>query len=45
MVLSLEAYVGVEGADEGAKLEEQVLVTAAGVEVLSRAPHDERLAS
>ncbi len=44
MVLSLEAYVGVEGDDEGAKLEEQVLVTAAGVEVLSRAPHDERLA-
>ncbi len=45
MVLSLEAYVGVEGEDEGAKLEEQILVTSAGVEVLSRAPHDEHLAS
>jgi Xaa-Pro aminopeptidase len=45
MVLSVEAYVGVEGDDEGLKLEEQVLVTSAGVEILSRAPHDERLAS
>jgi hypothetical protein len=36
---------GVEGEDEGLKLEEQVLVTSEGVEVLSRAPHDEYLAS
>jgi Xaa-Pro dipeptidase len=43
MVLSVEAYVGVEGEDEGVKLEEQVLVTSAGVEVLSDAPHDEHL--
>jgi Xaa-Pro aminopeptidase len=45
MVFSVEAYVGVEGEDEGLKLEEQVLVTAEGVEVLSHAPHDESLAS
>jgi Xaa-Pro aminopeptidase len=45
MVFSVEAYVGVEGDDEGLKLEEQVLVTPAGVEILSRAPHDEHLAS
>jgi Xaa-Pro aminopeptidase len=45
MVLSVEAYVGVEGEDEGLKLEEQVLVTSEGVEVLSHAPHDEHLAS
>jgi Xaa-Pro dipeptidase len=45
MVLSVEAYVGVEGQDEGLKLEEQVLVTDDGVEVLSRAPHDERLSA
>jgi Xaa-Pro dipeptidase len=45
MVLSVEAYVGVEGEDEGLKLEEQVLVTSGGVEVLSHAPHDEYLAS
>jgi len=45
MVLSVEAYVGVEGEDEGLKLEEQVLVTADGVEVLSHAPHDEYLSA
>ena len=45
MVFSVEAYVGAEGEDEGMKLEEQVLVTAAGVEVLSQAPHDVNLAS
>ena len=45
MVFSVEAYVGVEGEDEGLKLEEQVLVTSDGVEVLSRAPHDEYLSS
>lgn len=45
MVFSVEAYVGVEGEDEGLKLEEQVLVTDQGVEVLSRAPHDEYLSS
>ena len=44
MVFSVEAYVGVEGEDEGLKLEEQVLVTSEGVEVLSKAPHDEYLA-
>jgi Xaa-Pro aminopeptidase len=41
MVFSVEAYVGVEGEAEGLKLEEQVLVTEGGVEVLSHAPHDE----
>jgi Xaa-Pro dipeptidase len=44
MVFSVEAYVGVEGDDEGLKLEEQILVTSSGVEVLSHAPHDEQLA-
>ena len=43
MVFSVEAYVGVEDEDEGLKLEEQVLVTAEGVEILSHAPHDEHL--
>jgi Xaa-Pro dipeptidase len=45
MVFSIEAYVGVEGDAEGMKLEEQLIVTDAGVEVLSHAPHDPRLAS
>ncbi len=43
MVFSVEAYVGVEGEAEGLKLEEQVLVTEGGVELLSHAPHDEHL--
>lgn len=42
--MSVEAYVGVAGDDEGLKLEEQVLVTSSGVKVVSRAPHDEQLA-
>ena len=45
MVFSVEAYVGAEGDDEGLKLEEQVLVTSSGAEILSHAPHDEHLAS
>ena len=45
MVFSVEAYVGAEDEDEGLKLEEQVLVTAEGVEVLSLAPHDEYLSA
>lgn len=45
MVFSVEAYMGVEGESEGVKLEEQVLVSSTGVELLSRAPHDERLCS
>ena len=43
MVFSVEAYVGIEGEAEGLKLEEQVLVTEGGVELLSHAPHDEHL--
>ncbi len=43
MVFSAEAYVGIEGEAEGLKLEEQVLVTEDGVEVLSHAPHDEHM--
>lgn len=45
MVFCIEAYVGEVGGSEGVKLEEQVLVTDDGVEVLSHAPHDPRLAS
>jgi len=44
MVFSVEAYVGEEGEDEAIKLEEQVLVTEQGIELLSHAPHDPRLA-
>ncbi len=43
MVLSVESYVGAVGGAEGVKLEEQVVVTPAGPELLSAAPYDERL--
>jgi len=43
MVLSVEAYVGEVGGDEGVKLEEQFIVSAVGNEILSHAPYDERL--
>ena len=45
MVFSIEAYVGAEDEDEGLKLEEQVVVTPDGVELLSHAPHDDRLSN
>ena len=44
MVLCVESYVGRHGGAEGVKLEDQVLITATGPEVLSTYPRDERLA-
>ena len=44
MVLCIESYLGEVGGAEGVKLEEQVLVTATGHEVLSRFPLDLQLA-
>ena len=43
MVLCVESYTGAVGAAEGVKLEEQVLVTSRGCEVLSDYPFDARL--
>jgi Xaa-Pro aminopeptidase len=43
MTLCVESYIGADGGPEGVKLEEQVLVTERGVEVLSRFPFDEAL--
>lgn len=43
MVVCVESYVGRHGGAEGVKLEEQVLITATGSEVLSRYPRDQRL--
>ena len=43
MTLCVEAYVGAVGGHEGVKLEEQVLVTETGCEVLSRYPYEEAL--
>ena len=41
MTLCVESYFGPESGGEGVKLEEQVLVTAHGIEVLSSLPFEE----
>jgi Xaa-Pro aminopeptidase len=38
MVISLESYLGAEGEREGVKLEQQVLITAAGCRLFSTVP-------
>ena len=43
MVLCVEAYIGTEGGREGVKLEDQVLITEDGHELLSHFPFDDRL--
>jgi Xaa-Pro dipeptidase len=43
MTLCVESYIGAEGGADGVKLEEQVLVTERGVELLSRFPFDQSL--
>jgi Xaa-Pro dipeptidase len=41
MTICLESYIGEAGGAEGVKLEEQVLITATGCEVLSRYPFED----
>jgi Xaa-Pro aminopeptidase len=41
----VESYVGEAGGLEGVKLEEQVLVTDTGAEVLSTYPFEDRLSA
>jgi Xaa-Pro aminopeptidase len=43
MVISVESYIGEKGAGEGVKLEEEVLVTEEGVELLSHFPFEDDL--
>jgi Xaa-Pro aminopeptidase len=43
MVVSVESYIGEVGGAEGVKLEEEVLITATGSEVISRFPFEESL--
>ena len=43
MTLCIESYIGAEGGVEGVKLEEQVLVTDTGVELLSDFPFEDGL--
>ena len=43
MVVSVESYLGETGGAEGVKLEQQVLITATGAEVLSRTPFEDSI--
>lgn len=43
MVVSVESYLGETGGAEGVKLEQQVLITANGAEVLSRTPFEDSI--
>jgi Xaa-Pro aminopeptidase len=43
MTLCVESYIGAEGAKEGVKLEQQVLITETGIETLSRFPFEAHL--
>ncbi len=43
MTLCVESYIGEAGGAEGVKLEEQVLVTETGVELISRFPFEDAL--
>ena len=43
MVLSVESYVGAVGGPEGVKLEQQILITEDGYELLSKFPFEEDL--
>ena len=45
MTLCVESYIGAEDGFEGVKLEEQVLITDDGVEVLSQFPFEDSLLS
>ena len=43
MTLCVESYIGADDGMEGVKLEEQILVTATGTELLSRFPFEDAL--
>ena len=43
MVLCVESYIGEVGGQEGVKLEEEVLVTENGIEMISKFPFEEQL--
>ena len=43
MTICIESYSGVDGGAEGVKLEQQVLITADGPQVLSTFPFEDAL--
>jgi len=40
MTICVESYIGEENGAEGVKLEQQVLITETGIELLSRFPFE-----
>jgi Xaa-Pro dipeptidase len=43
MTICVESYIGADGGPEGVKLEQQVLITETGIELLSQCPFEEAL--
>ena len=43
MVICVESYIGEEGGNEGVKLEEQVMITHNGIDILSKFPFENEL--
>jgi hypothetical protein len=43
VTLCVESFIGEEGGAEGVKLEQQLLITSTGVELLSQFPFEEAL--
>ena len=43
MTVCVESYIGEVGGEEGVKLEQQVLITDHGIELLSTFPFEEAL--
>ena len=41
MVVSVESYIGEKGGREGVKLEDEILITDTGTELLSRFPYED----
>jgi Xaa-Pro aminopeptidase len=41
MVVSVESYIGEKGGQEGVKLEDEILITETGTELLSRFPYED----
>ena len=43
MTICVESYIGEEGGDQGVKLEQQILITETGIDLLSRFPFEEAM--
>jgi len=43
VAMCVEAYIGAVGGEEGVKLEEEVLITETGIDLISRFPFDDDL--